>query len=199
MRLIYFLALLCVFMRDAAALPSLKAIPADHVLKATFTQHRYLREIPKPIQSQGGLLLWSGKGLIWKTKAPFPSTILLTTKGLYQRDQGQKVPMIKAGQGGHEGALFDMLSKILNGSFAELKGFTMVSMPPSQGKWKVVLTPTQPALKEFISSIEVEGDESISHLIIYRANGDRDDISVQNQKILESSSLSPEEKKGFDE
>ncbi len=199
MRFLYFFALFFGLMRDISALPSLKTLPADHVLKATFTQQRHLRDIPKPIQSKGELLLWSGKGLLWKTHSPFPSTILLTKKGLFQRENDKRVPLIKTEQGGEEGALFEMLSKILSGSFTELNGFTMEALPSSHGKWKMRLTPTQPALEEFIASIEVEGDAFISHLVIHRTSEDQDDILIHNQTVIESHALSPTEKTEFDE
>jgi hypothetical protein len=102
-----------------------------------------------------------------------------------------------------KGALFDMLSKILNGSFAELKGFTMVSMPPSQGKWKVRLTPAHKNLQDFLSAIEVEGDKHISRLALYRPNGDRDEIVFDNLHIYRDrdrdKAMSLEEKTWFDD
>jgi hypothetical protein len=199
MRFIYFFASLCIFSGDAPALPTLKSIPMHHVLKATFTQQRYLKDIPRPIQSKGELLLWNGKGVLWKTQEPFPNTILLTTKGLFQGEKGQRISLMGATQGGQESTLFEMLSKILSGSFSELTAFTISSSPSSHGKWKLTLTPTQSSLKEFIASIETEGDQYISHLIIYRTNGDRDDILIKNQTIIKSHVLSSEEKSAFDE
>jgi len=187
-------------MVDAQTLPHLKLIPVDHILKVSFTQKRYLTDIPKPIISAGHLLLWSGKGLIWRTEDPFPVATLITRNGLYQLEESQKVPV---GQHGPEGAIFEMMSKILSGSFSELKEFIMTSLQPEHGKWKVRLVPTLPSLQSLISSIEVEGDEYISDIIIYRSNGDRDEIFMKNHRILgnqeKDKAMSLEERAWFDD
>jgi hypothetical protein len=200
---LYCVVLFCIFFVDSKTSIPLKEVPPGYVLKAPFSQQRYLTGIPKPIVSKGELLLWKGKGLIWKIKAPFPSVILITKKNLYQIEDGKKVPMINTSQMGHEGALFEMMSKLLDGSVSELKEFKLVSLPSLQGRWKVSLTPTQTSLQGFLSSIEMEGNEHISNITIYRSNGDKDEIFMSNH-ILSSEkdvdkTLSLEEKTWFDD
>src|ERR1700722_1674722 len=90
---IFGFVLFCIFIGDVLASPPIKMIPVGHVLKVSFIQKRYLIDIPKPIISNGNLLLWSGEGLIWKTENPFPVVTLITTKGLYQLEEGQKIPV----------------------------------------------------------------------------------------------------------
>ena len=178
-------------------------IPDSHILKVSFTQQRHLKDIPKPILSKGELLLWNGKGLIWRTETPFPNVILITKKGLYQIEDGKKISMMKSGQTGHEDAIFGMLSKVLGGTFSELKVFKMTSLPSSDGKWRVSLMPALASFQGFLSSIEVEGDEYISHVIIHRSNGDRDEIFMKNHTLFgdkdRDKALALEEKTWFDE
>jgi len=200
---LYGLVLCCVFNVNAWAFPSLKTIPEGHVLKVSFTQHRFLTDIPKPIVSNGELLLWNGKGLIWRTIDPFPSAILITKKGLYQVEDGKKISMMKAGQMGHEGVIFEMLTKLLSGSFPELKEFKMINLPSTHGTWKISLIPTLPSLQDFLSSIEVEGNQFITRIIIHRSNNDRDEILLKNHIIMGSQGrdkvLTLEEKKWLDD
>lgn len=192
--------LFSIFIGDILASPPLKMLPVDHVLKVSFIQKRYLTDIPKPIVSIGNLLLWSGKGLIWKTEDPFPATTLITHKGLYQLEENQRLAV---GQQGPERAVFQMMSKVLSGSFSELKEFTMTSLQPDHGKWKVSLVPTLASLQSLIFSIEVEGDNYISYITIHRSNGDRDEIVMKNHRIFSDKdvdkAMSPQEKAWFDD
>ena len=196
----YGFVLLCIFSMEISALPSLPTIPKDHILKVSFTQRRYLTDIPKPIVSRGNLLLWPGKGLIWRINEPFSQTILITKKGLCHVEEGQKKSMRRVG---HEGVILEMMSKLLEGSFAELKEFTMDSMPSLHKKWKVRLTPAHKNLQDFLSAIEVEGDKHISRLALYRPNGDRDEIVFDNLHIYRDQdrdkAMSLEEKTWFDD
>lgn len=178
------LSVICFLSVDASAAPSLKIIPEFHILKVSFTQQRHLADIPKPIMSKGELLLWNGKGLIWRTDTPFPNVVLITKKGLYQIEDNKKFSMRKPGQMGQEDAIFGMISKVLGGSFSELKVFTMEPLPPLNDKWRVSLKPTLASFQGFLSSIEVEGNEYISHVCITRSNGDKDDIFMENHTLF---------------
>jgi hypothetical protein len=169
---------------------TLANLPRGGLLKAEFTQKRYMQAIAKPIVSQGQILLWDGKGLIWDTKSPFPSSILMTQGGLFSLDLGQKKSLMQGQQKHQEEALMNVMSKLLNGSFDDIDGFTSKSMNASkQGQWSVTLTPPD-AIAKFISSIQVHGSKHIAQLTIYRANGDRDEISLHNHKVFDSSKVS---------
>lgn len=169
------------FIVSASATPSLKNIPPGQSLKVLFTQHRYLADLPNPILSKGELLLWNGKGVIWRTQEPFPSTILITKKGLFQVENENRNSMIQEGQ---EWVLLEMLSKLISGSFSEIKGFSTVSLPPLKGKWRIRLSPTNAHLQNVLSSLDIEGGEYVSHVTIHRPNGDKDDIFLQNHLVF---------------
>src|SRR5262249_20753147 len=121
---ILFLLILLGLNLEAQILPDrTSALPAGSVLEANFIQHRHLTGIPKSIESKGHMVLWDGKGLIWSTSSPFPNTILITKKGLYQLENQSKIPMLKAGS---ENAIFDVMAGIFNiKDVKDLKGFTL--------------------------------------------------------------------------
>jgi hypothetical protein len=164
-------------------------IPINGLLKANFTQKRYMKDIQNPIISKGEILLWNGKGLIWDTKSPFPTSLLMAKSGLYQLEGERKIPLMQGQANGYEGMLLDTITKVLNGSFSEIKEFDVRPLPSSiSGKWKVDILPPE-RIQKFISSLLIEGDLFISHIIIYRPNGDHDYIIINNQKVFEPSSL----------
>jgi len=182
------------------ATPALKNIPEGHVLKVVFTQMRNLSGLPKPILSKGDLTLWNGKGFIWRTNEPFLTTTLITKKGIFQIEEGKKIP---AAQMGNEKSIFEMLSKLLQGSLNEVKGFSLASLPSTPGKWKIRLSPIQSTIKDFLINLEIEGNDYITQITIHRANGDTDEISLSHHKIYDAKAvnniLSIDEKRLFND
>lgn len=166
-------------------------IPEGGVLKTRFTQKRHLKDIPLPLTSSGEITLWAGKGLLWKTQTPFPTTLLMTQKGLYHVQDSTKTSLLKGGKMGKEGAVFDILSKILRGDFSQITGFTASTLSELKTKtatWGVRLLP--PAVMEkLIAQIHIEGTQNnnkrfISHITIQRANGDRDEIILNTPHLF---------------
>lgn len=161
-------------------------LPKGGVLKAKFTQKRYLSGIPQPIKSTGDIILWNGKGLLWNTVEPFANTILLTAQGIFQVENGQKTSLT-ANQGNHnQKVLLDLISHILNGSFEDIEQFKaepLAALAPSQ--WKVRLLPPQ-NIKSFISSIIVEGGSYITGITINRSNADKDEITLTQHTLINS-------------
>jgi hypothetical protein len=185
---------ICFGMTEAysSAVPNKQLIftlPANNLLKAKFSQHRYLKDIPKPIISKGDLILWNGKGLIWQTTKPFPGTLLITKKGIYQVEGNLKKPLIQNQVMAQQAALFDMLSKILNGSFAEVQGFKSEPLPSTtHGEWGFKLTPPE-VIQQVISSIVIQGTKHISRITIHRPNGDKDDITIDQHTLYDTQSI----------
>lgn len=156
-------------------------LPQGSVLEAKFIQNRFLKGIPKPIKSEGNMVLWEGKGLAWNTLSPFPNSILINKKGLYQLQDKMKTPMVKAGG---DNTMFDIMAGIFNlRSTGQVKGFTIVELPANKGGWRIRLLPQHRQVQNFIGSITVDGGEQITHITIARPNGDRDEIEVKNHEV----------------
>lgn len=179
-----FLILLGITLKAQAIPDSHAALPAGSILEANFTQYRHLNSIPKPITSQGHLILWDGKGLVWSTYSPFPNSILITKKGLYQLQGDTKTAMVKAGG---DNAMLDIMTGIFNlKDQGQFKGFAIENLLSKEGKWRIRLIPQYGQVQNFISSIVVEGDTHITHITISRPNGDHDEIDIKDHAIHET-------------
>jgi hypothetical protein len=185
MRKLALLLLICGMTLEAQTTPNSQiALPVGSVLEANFTQYRHLNMIPKPIISQGHLILWDGNGLVWSTYSPFPNSILISKKGLYQLQGDRKTPMVKAGG---DNTMLEVMTGIFNlKDKGEVKGFTIENLPPHEGKWQIRLIPQYKQVQNFISSISIEGDTHITHITITRPSGDRDEIDVKDHVINET-------------
>lgn len=163
-------------------------IAPGKVLTADFTQYRHLKGIQKPLKSEGSMVLWVGKGLIWKTNSPFPNALLITKAGMYQLEKTSKKAVVKAGG---DSAMFDAMAGIFNFSQdQEIVGFDIKESTTLNAQWMVNLHPNQPQVQNFIQAISVSGKEHISQIKIVRPNGDYDDIQIRNHKVTDT--LTPE-------
>ncbi len=180
---------------EVQAMPSqAAALPPGGLLTANFVQYRHLNGIPKPIKSEGHMILWDGKGLLWSIAAPFPHAILITKTGLYQVENKIKTTLVKAG----DNSMFDVMAGIFNMQEGrEIKGFTIEDVSASHNPWKIRLTPQHARVKSFIKSITVEGHAHITHITISRPSGDRDEIDVSGHAFAKSAS--PQMQELFDE
>jgi hypothetical protein len=160
---------------------SLQRIPDHKVLEVSFTQNRHLGSIPVPLISTGTLKLWPKKGLIWSTKKPFPSTLVISNKGLYQIEKNQLKPLERAAQ---NNMVFKTLSAILAGDFMNgPEGFDTTLISQNKILWHVKLTPQNEQVKSLISAIDIQGNTQVSKVIIQRTNGDYDEIIFADHKI----------------
>lgn len=184
---------LLAFLMNAHAVSDFKttlaSIPPAGALKATFVQKRYAAETSTPLISQGEMILWNGKGLLWNLKDPFATIILISRSGIFKIDEGIKSSLLDGQSEGAAKVIFTLISHILNGSLSQLKDFTPQYLPsPAPGKWKLSFIPAK-SLQPFIASILIEGGTVIQQITILRPNGDRDEITFANHTVFDSSAL----------
>lgn len=153
----------------------------EGIIKAHFTQLKTICGLPKPLESQGDMVLWNGKGILWKTNTPFPSTLLLSQKGIFQVDGTHKRPLMKGQK--QDQYVMTLLSKVLSGSFADINEFQVDVLSPLGAKeWQIRLTPSG-GLAKVIATIIIKGEKFIHHIAISRTNGDRDEITLKDHHI----------------
>lgn len=165
-------------------------VPADSLLQAKFSQLRYLNGIDMPIKSKGEFYLLQGKGLIWSTITPFPSTLVIKAKGIYRITNGDIKALTTTE---NDQTMLKIISAIMSGVFtAELEEVIVENITKSAktGAWQARLTFTNPVIKNFIHYILVEGNQYITKIIITRIYGDKDIITVQEHKIIPQKLLS---------
>lgn len=150
-----------------------KQLPQGSLLQAHFIQHRHLKSMPQSIISQGTMFLYGDKGLLWNTKKPVISLVLINKQGIYQLENGQKTVITDMGG---DNILFNVLTGDLSN---EVKGFKVVQLKNG----RIRLIPTQAEMQQYISAITIAGKDRISQMIIERPNGDYDDIAFQNHII----------------
>ncbi len=152
------------------------------VQRGRFEQDKTLAGFAKPLKSQGDYLLVRGKGLIWRTTAPFASQLVLTRDriagaGGLQLD-ASKEPGIRVVTG--------LMLSLLDGDLGALQQAfdVQASVQGSSSNdraWRASLKPKAAALAQLFSRIELEGDRQLRRIVMTEAQGDTTTLRFDEQ------------------
>ena len=148
------------------------------VQRGRFEQDKALAGFAKPLKSQGDYLLVRGKGLIWRTTAPFASQLVLTRDriaggGGLQLD-ASKEPGIRVVTG--------LMLSLLDGDLGALQqAFDVQASVQGEKAWRASLKPKASALAQLFSRIELDGDRQLRRIVMTEAQGDTTTLRFDEQ------------------
>ena len=158
----------------AAQIQSLLARPAT--LCGHFEQTKTLSGMKKPLLSNGRFCVVSGKGVLWRTLQPFPSTLRLTRDEIVNF-QGDRVAMrLDAGKEPTVRMINSVLFSLLSGDLSSLDTLFVVEGRVSGSTWHVALTARQPGLAKAIGAISLDGAAYVNTIHMDEASGDKTTI-----------------------
>jgi hypothetical protein len=162
---------------DAIAQVQQRLVSAP-VQRGAFQQDKQLAGFAKPLKSQGDYLLVRGKGLIWRTTAPFASQLVLTRDrisggGGLQLD-ASKEPGIRV--------VTQLMLSLLDGDLGALQqAFEVQASLAGDKAWRATLKPKASALAQLFSRIELEGDRQLRRIVMTEAQGDTTTLRFDEQ------------------
>jgi hypothetical protein len=165
-------------LQAAAPIAKIQAMLArPDVLCGRFDQSKQLNGMKKPLASSGRFCIAAGKGVLWRTLQPFPSTLRLTRDEIVNF-QGDRVAMrLDAKQEPTVRMINSILFSLLAGDLAQLDTLFDVSGTATGAGWSVALKARDPALAKAIGAITVDGDVYVKNITISEAGGDRTAIA----------------------
>jgi len=169
------------------------------VLRGQFEQEKHLQGFKNPLLSKGDFLLVRDRGVIWNTRSPFASTLVLTRQRLLTRraDGSAQTVGDQAGSPAISTAN-TLLMALLGGDVEILSGqFELHETLAADGSWRLQLVPKQGALKKIFKLIELQGDQHVRSVRLKEVRGDYTDIRFLQLRDTPST-LSAEEAKQFD-
>lgn len=144
-----------------------------------FEQEKQLAGFAKPLKSRGDYLLLRGKGLIWRTAAPFASQLVMTADAIAGSDglrlDASKEPGVRV--------VTTLMLALLDGDLAQLATHfeLQIELKPSQA-WRAQLRPKAAALAKLFARIEIDGDRQLRRIALQEAQGDRTLIRFDEQQ-----------------
>lgn len=147
-------------------------------LRGGFTQEKRVQGFRNPLRSSGDFLLSRERGVVWNTRKPFASTLVLTPAQLSMR-QADGTRQALPGTGGRAATLANSLMlALVAGDVAALSTrFTLAESLRADGTWTLVLVPREAALRKAIVRIELTGATHVDTVRIDEAGGDRTDLA----------------------
>ncbi len=166
------------------------------VVRGEFSQRRFARGLPQPLESHGEFLFVQKIGIEWRTLTPIEARIVVTPSGIKQ-DQGAATG---AGSSGIPDAATQMIARIFFGLFALdyaslARDFTTFGEMDGD-RWRVGLQAKRSALGHMFKRAVLTGSTAASAIVLYDAAGGRSEILLQNLRF-DSLPPSPAERARF--
>lgn len=204
-----FLLLLAVLLLGLAGQgPVLAADPASGVrarlvqalvLRGAFEQEKRLKGFRNPLRSQGDFLLARDRGIVWNTRKPFASTLVLGKDRLQTRQpDGRKQDVIAAGNSQALGVANSLMLALVGGNVDSLReSFDVEESLAADGSWSLNLVPKRGPLRKAFQRIELQGDRYVRRVQLVELRGDITDIRFSG--IVDTpAQLSLDEARQFD-
>jgi hypothetical protein len=146
------------------------------VMCGRFDQSKQLAGMKKPLAAEGRFCVVTGKGVLWRTLKPFPSTLRITRDEIVNY-QGDRVAMrLDAKTEPTVRMINNVLFSLLAGDLAQLDTLFQVDGKVEAGAWSVSLKAREPALAKAIGAIQLDGGAYVKNIVMDEASGDRTSI-----------------------
>lgn len=141
-----------------------------------FQQAKALLGLKKPVKSSGRFCVVPGKGVLWRTVQPFPSELKLAREEIVESQGGQVVKRLSAQQEPAIRMINSLLFSLLAGDLRQLDALFELKATTSGHDWQAQLAPRDANLKRVIAAVSLSGADTVKHIAIAEASGDRTDI-----------------------
>lgn len=146
------------------------------IMCGRFDQSKQLAGMKKPLAAEGRFCVVAGKGVLWRTLKPFPSTLRLTRDEIVNY-QGDRVAMrLDAKTEPTVRMINNVLFSLLAGDLAQLESLFEVDGTVDASSWSVSLKAREPALAKAIGAIKLDGGAYVKNIVMSEASGDRTSI-----------------------
>jgi len=198
------LALLCASVAAAAAdVAGLQAgvqqrLDAAPVIQGDFEQTRTLKGFSHPLVSRGDFLLARRQGVVWQTRQPFASTLVVTRERLVaQRADGSVATQMDAAREPALRIVNELMFSLLGGDLASLgRRFAVDGELLGAQGWRLSLTPTDAVLAGQFTSIALEGGAHVDQVRIAERNGEV--TQIRFARVRGSAALDAEGERRFE-
>ena len=177
-----------------------KRLAPVNVLRGRFEQEKHVKGFRNALRSSGDFLIAREHGVVWSTRAPFASTLVLTPRQMsVQQADGKRQTLAAGGAKSRATAMINgLMLALMSGDVDALsKRFRLTARNQVGGDWVMELQPRDAALKKALSSVVMEGDDHVRVVHLVEAGGDTTDLKFLDLRDAPAT-LTPAEAKQFD-
>ena len=165
------------------------------LLRAEFVQHKKIKALRRPLKSSGQFLFATDQGVMWQTLKPFPSTFVITSKGIQQRSEDSEPLTIASDERPIIGGFTRVFLSLFSGDTSELESRFKLYVWSDSEQWSIGLEPKNKVMSRLISRIVMSGGEHISEIHFFEVSGDV--TRIEFGVVETGEQLSEEERKRF--
>lgn len=159
--------------------PAARELAKTPVLRGSFVQRKFLKDIPKPLKSTGSFVIARDQGIYWHTLTPFDSEFILTPTTMAQLDGGQLALRLDAAQQPALRLVGDVFFSIFALDPGALAGnFQLFGLGRGKDGWQLGLQPKTATLAGVLTAAVIDGDARVSKVEMWDAHGDRTEITL---------------------
>lgn len=168
------------------------------VVRGEFEQRKTIPSFRNPLVSRGSFLVARDRGVIWQTREPFASSLVVTRDRLLSRQaDGSVAGRVSARDEPGLRAINEMLFALMAADLQALaQRFQVEGELVGSDRWRLVLVPRDAVLSQWVKRIELDGDRFVRGVRLQEAQGDVSSIRFSQQAV--AAALSPDEERRFD-
>jgi len=149
-------------------------------LRGDFVQTKRVQGFAKPLVSRGDFQLARGQGVLWRTAAPFASSLRITRDEIRASQGGQGTMQLDAAQEPAVRTISRLMLALLEGDLSGVDGLFELSGNVRASGWTLTLTPRPGPLQQVLRQIVLEGDAFVRRVQLLEAGGDESLIQLNN-------------------
>lgn len=165
-------------------------------LCGSFSQHKRLTGVSRPIASTGRFCVNQRKGILWRNIKPFASTMRLTRNEIVQYRNGSVASRTSASREPIVKVINGLMFSLISGNFSQLQQYFHISSHVAGNRWNASLSSRNPSVGKVIKRINLSGDNYIRHVTLQEQSGDVTSITFSGMQTGRAA-VRPEEARIF--
>jgi outer membrane lipoprotein-sorting protein len=163
--------------------PLTAELKAAQTLRGRYVQTKHLRELPRPLLSEGSFLFVRDHGVVWRTEKPFASELVITGDALIQQQNGQRQRLSAEQQPAVRqiGQIFFAVFSLDLPQLERLFSLHGGAQGAQANGWVLGLKPLQNAGN--LREIEVQGARQVQRVWLREDGGDLTGIELQQVQV----------------
>lgn len=178
----------------ASAVPALRAteavpplvrevrqrLTAEPVVRGAFEQRKLVKGFRNPLASAGDFVVSRQHGVLWRTREPFASMLVVTRERVLARQgDGAVARVLSASEEPAVRAVSETLFGVMAADLALLaQRFTVGGELLANGGWRLALLPRDATLARWVQRVELEGDRFLRAVHLHEGSGDQTRIRL---------------------
>jgi hypothetical protein len=157
-----------------------RRMTADPVIRGSFEQRKTLKGFKHPLVSRGDFVVVRERGVVWRTREPFASSLLVKRDRVVARQaDGTVARRLNASEEPAVRTISETLFALMTADVPVLSARFQIQGETSGAEgWRLVLVPRDAGLAKWLARVELEGDRFLRAVHLQEASGDQTQIRL---------------------